>query len=473
MALARKLRKELIRIVGKPHCKTEPAELALYGYDATPQAPLALPEAVVLPDCAEQVAAVVRLAAAARIPVVARGAGTNLTGGARAMAGGLVLSTQRMNRILAIDRDNLQAVVQPGVVTEALQDAVADGGLFYPPDPQSKETCTLGGNLAENAGGPRAVKYGVTRQYVLALEAVMADGQRLRFGARTIKSVAGYDMVSLLIGSEGTLGIITEATLRLLPLPAARATLLAAFDSIESAAAAVGAVLRAGVLPSALEFVDAETIRCIQAQQPVGLPAAAAAALVIEVDGREREVAAAADAVQAVVERSGAVELRRAADEDEAAQLWKARRAAGPALAHIAPHKFNEDIVVPIARLPEAVGGIHAIAENNRVSCACFGHAGDGNIHVNFLVQPDDADQARRVEAAVAQTFELVVSLQGSITGEHGVGTTKQPFLGRELAPGAMAAMRSVKRALDPHGILNPHKIFPDEAAAGPGAAEA
>lgn len=459
--LQRKVLKKLTAIVGKQACKAEPAELATYGYDATPQAPLAPPDAVVFPDTAEQVAAIVCLANEHRIPIVARGAGSNLTGGARAIQGGVVLSTQRLNRILAIDTDNLQAVVQPGVVCEDLQDAAAEVGLFYPPDPQSKEICTLGGNLAENAGGPRAVKYGVTRQYVLGLQAVLPTGELVRVGARTIKSVAGYDLVSLLVGSEGTLGVITEATLRLLPMPAARGTLLAVFDAIDLAAKAVGAILRAGVIPSALEFVDQETLKCIQAHQPLGLPEGAAAVLVIEVDGRPAEVDAAAEQVVAVLEQVGAVRIERAADQAEADRLWRARRGAGPALARIAPHKFNEDIVVPIARLPEAVGGIHEIAQQHDIACACFGHAGDGNIHANFLVHPDDEDEAARVERAVEQTFDLVVSLGGSITGEHGVGTTKQPYLAKELSPEVLAAMGRIKRALDPNGIMNPGKVLP------------
>lgn len=453
--------KELRDIVGAEHLKTAPEELTLYGYDATPQAPFALPDAVAFPGATTEIAEILKLANAQRFPVVPRGAGTNLTGGARAIDGGVVISTQRLNRILMIDEQNLQAIVQPGVVTCDLQEQAAKIGLFYPPDPQSKETCTLGGNLAENAGGPRAVKYGVTRHYVLALEVVLPQGQIVRLGARTLKSVAGYDLVSLLVGSEGTLGIITEATLRLIPAPETRKTLLIVFDKLEAAATAIGAIIRAKVVPAAIEFIDREAIRCVEEYQPAGLPTEAAAVLVIEVDGSAGEVECAARRVDEIMRAGGARTVRISRDEQEAELLWKARSVAGPALARIAPHKFNEDIVVPIARLPEAIVGVHDLATRHRVACACFGHAGDGNIHVNFLIHPDDADERRRVDDAIRETFTLAVALQGSITGEHGVGTTKQPYLGLELSLIALETMRRIKAALDPNNILNPGKIFP------------
>jgi len=470
VTLERGVRGELQRILGAANVLLDPAQLLTYSYDATPGAPRCPPEAVLLPEDTAQVAAVVGLAARTRTPLVARGAGTGMTGGARAIRGGWVLSTQRLNRILRIDLDNLQAVVQPGVVLKHFQEAVEDQGLFYPVDPQSLEACTLGGNLAENAGGPRAVKYGVTRQYVLALEAVLADGEIARFGARTLKSVAGYDMLSLLVGSEGTLGVITEATLRLLPAPAARGTLLACFETLEGAAAAVGATLRAGIVPAAIEFLDHASLGAVEAVEPLGLPPGVAAVLVLEVDGSAPEVERQAGAVRAVMAAAGASRVELAASEAEAERLWRARRALGPSLARIAPHKLNEDIVVPIVRLPEAVAGVHRIATEARVACACFGHLGDGNIHVNILVHPEDAGEMARAGQAVRATFELAVALGGSISGEHGIGTAKQPFLGLELGPRAMAAMRAVKAALDPLDILNPGKIFPvqDQAEVPP-----
>ncbi|NMB77052.1 MAG: FAD-binding protein [Myxococcales bacterium] len=457
--------RKLESIVGREHCQSAPEELLLHAYDAVPSAPPAMPEAVVFPADAAEVAAVVKLANQMRFPVVPRGAGTNLTGGARPIRGGVVLSLARLDRILAIDGKNLQAVVQPGVVTDALQVAADRAGLFYPPDPQSKETCTIGGNLAENAGGPRAVKYGVTRQYVLALEAVLPTGELTRLGARTLKCVSGYDMVSLLVGSEGTLGVITEATLRLLPRPAARGTLLASFARMEDATDAVAAVLQAGIVPSAIEFLDRFAVACVEDFEPAGLPREAGAVLVIEVDGVPAEVDRQQAEIEALLKKRPGAACRSAADEAQAERMWKARRAVGPSLARLAPHKLNEDIVVPIANLSRAVSDIHRIAAEQNVRCACFGHAGDGNIHANFLVRPEDPGEVRRAEEAVRRTFQRVVELGGTLSGEHGIGTTKQPFLGLELGAEVMHAMRAVKCALDPNDILNPGKIFPAETA--------
>jgi len=462
--LAKKVFTEIEKIVGRENLLTSDEELVLYGYDATPAAEVVKPDAVALPETAEQIAELVSLANRHKFPVIPRGAGTGLSGGSRPINGGLVLSTQRMNRILAIDIENLQAIVQPGVVTEELQRLVEAEGLFYPPDPQSKATCTIGGNLAENAGGPRAVKYGVTRQNVLALQAVLPQGQLVRIGARTLKSVVGYDMLSLLIGSEGTLGIITEATLRLLPLPPARATLLAVFDRIEVAAEAVAKTFHAGVVPSAIEFMDNASIRSVEEFEPSGLPVDAQAVLVLEVDGQPVQVKESAEKVRQVMQAQGARQVKLAANEAEAEALWEARRSLGPAVARIAPLKVNEDIVVPLTSLPEAVSKIHAIAEKYRIKSASFGHAGDGNLHVNFLANPDDKEEVARVDQAVAELFKLAVSLNGSISGEHGIGTTKQEFLSLELSPEVIEVMKAIKRAMDPLGILNPGKIFPVRA---------
>ena len=438
---------------------------ALYGYDATPQADLVLPDAVVLPADTGQIADIVTLANKESFPIVVRGAGTNLTGGARPIAQGVVVSTQRLNRILCIDQANLQVVVQPGVVTQDLKERVAEEGLFYPVDPQSQEICTIGGNLAENAGGPRAVKYGVTRQYVLGLEVVLPNGKIVRLGARTIKSVVGYDLVSLMVGSEGTLGIITEATLRLLPQPKATSTLLVNFDSMQLAAEAVGRLIRAAIGPSALEFIDQESIRAVSAYQPMGLPVDAEAVLIVELDGSPDDVDVRSAQALELLQSMGALTVERATSDKEAQQLWKARRSVGPALSQIAAHKFNEDIVVPIANLPQAVAGVHQIGRRHQIRCACFGHAGDGNIHVNFLVDPRDEQQAKRIRQAIEETFDLVVSLQGSISGEHGIGTTKMPYLSKEIGPVVLDCMRSIKDLLDPAQILNPSKIFPSKEA--------
>jgi len=453
--------KDLQRILGRENLAWGETERLCYGYDATVAADIVLPEAVAFPQTADQVAQILRLANRVPFFVIPRGAGSGLTGGARPVCGGLVLSTERMNRILAIDSECLQAVVEPGVVTEKLQLEVEKLGLFYAPDPQSRAVCTIGGNLAENAGGPRAVKYGVTRTHVLAAEAVLPQGELVRLGARTVKSVAGYDLLSLLIGSEGTLGVFTQATLRLLPLPRSRRTILAAFYSLEDCTRAVAAVLQAGVLPSALEFMDRAAVNCVEDYQPSGLPREAEAVLLVEVDGSEAQTAEDAALAKAVLEKHGARNLQQADDARSSEALWKARRAAGPALARIAPIKFNEDIVVPINRLPEAVLGIHRIAEKYATRCAIFGHAGDGNLHVNFLSPADNAQKLADVERAVDEMFDLVISLEGSITGEHGVGTTKAKYLPREIGLPVLELMRRIKQTLDPLGILNPGKIFP------------
>jgi len=450
----------LAAIVGKQHVLGDPVDRKLYGYDATPFAPLVMPDAVVLPGCADEIARIVKLANQEKFPLVPRGAGTNLTGGARPIQGGVVLSTQRMNRIIELDADNLQVVVQPGVVTGQLQAFLEGKGLFYPPDPQSKDTCTIGGNLSENAGGPRAVKYGVTRQYVLALQCVLPDGSLVRLGARTMKSVVGFDLVSLLVGAEGMLGVITEATLRLLPLPACRGTLLVSFARMETAGAAVAELFRDKLLPAAIEFMDRATLDCVRLAHPGVLPENVDAVLVVEVDGSREEVERLTPRVAAVMERLGSATCRWTLDPKESESLWKARRAVSPALGRIAPLKLNEDIVVPISRLPEAIRRIHEIGQKHRVTCACFGHIGDGNIHVNFLVQPTE-EERKRAELAVAELFELVISFGGSMSGEHGIGTAKQPFIELELSPPVLEAMRQIKRAWDPNDIMNPGKVFP------------
>ncbi len=459
--LERKIIGCLEDIVGSEYVKTSEEDRVLYGYDATPFAPKTLADAVVFPSTADEVAEVVLLANQYRFPVVPRGAGSNLSGGARPIRGGVVLSTQRMAEIIEIDTDNLQARVQPGVVNRDLQLRAQQHGLFFAPDPQSLEFCTIGGNLAENAGGPRAVKYGVTRQHVLAIQAVLPTGGLARFGARTIKSVAGYDMVSLLVGSEGTLGVITEATLRLLPLPQTRSTLLVVFDKVEACARAVSKTLQAKVIPSALEFMDQNAIRCVEAYQPSGLPTGAEAILLVEVDGSNADVDESSKRVEKIMRSSQAAAVTRSTSPEHAQALWKARQAVGPSLARIGPIKVNEDVVVPLSRLAEAVSGIDAISKKYRLACACFGHVGDGNLHVNFLLNDNHPDLMERVEQAVGELFALVVSLQGSITGEHGVGTSKQPYLSLELGDVQMDAMLRVKQALDPLGVLNPGKIFP------------
>jgi glycolate oxidase len=434
-----------------------------YAFDATRRK--FFPDAVAFPIDAEEVRQIVLLANRYRFPVVPRGAGSGLSGGALPVHGGVVVSTERMDRILAIDGENLYAVVQPGVVTETLKEAVRQVGLFYPPDPASLKFSTLGGNIAECAGGMCAVKYGVTRDYVLALEAVLGTGELVRTGVATVKGVVGYDLTRMLVGSEGTLGIITRATLRLVPLPEAAETLLALFQGNRDSAAAVNAIVAARVTPSAMELMDRTAIDCVRELVPVALPEGTRSALLLEVDGAGDSVAREADRLEAACRACGALEVRRAADARGRDELWKLRRSISPALRRVAPVKMNEDIVVPRSRLADMFDFLAGLAERKRVTIVNFGHAGDGNIHVNVMIQGTDADETRRAEEAVEEVFRTAVELGGTISGEHGVGSVKAPFLEMEVGPMGVSVMKRLKECFDPNGILNPGKIFPEEVA--------
>jgi glycolate oxidase len=405
---------------------------------------------------------VARLCHEMRVPLVPRGAGTGYTGGAVPVAGGIVLSLERLNRILEIDAENLLAIVQPAVITGDLQDAVEARGLFYPPDPQSLKESSIGGNVAECAGGPRAFKYGVTKRYVLALEAVLPSGEIVRTGSKAVKNVVGYDLTQLLVGSEGTLAIVTEVTLRLVPKPPAVSTLRACFADVPAAARAVSALLRRRVVPVTLELVDEDSLDAVAQHAGERLaPAGTGALLLVEVDGTAEAVAAEAREVAAACREVGALEVLVAADAAERAQLWRVRRELSYALRPIAPRKINNDVVVPRGRVPELFVLVERLRAAYDLRIPCFGHAGDGNIHVNIMIDPADADQVRRAEAAVGELFAGVVALEGSISGEHGIGFSKAPYLSLELSPETIALMKRVKQAFDPHGILNPGKIFP------------
>jgi glycolate oxidase len=411
----------------------------------------------------------------ARVPIVARGAGTGYTGGAVPTRGGIVLSLERMNRILEIDQLNLLARVQPNVITGDLQDAVEQVGLFYPPDPASLRQSALGGNVAECAGGPRAFKYGTTRRYVLALEAVLADGEIIHTGSKAVKNVVGYDLTQLLVGSEGTLAIITEITLRLIPKPAAHATLLAEFAGITHAVDAVTELIRRRVVPAAVELVDAASLDAlaVHAGRPLATPGAGAA-LIVEVDGSPESVAPEILLVEDACRAAKALVVRRAATEAERDDIWQLRRELSPALKKISTIKLNNDVVVPRGRIPELFELVRTIGIESGLPIASFGHAGDGNIHVNIMIPENSTltgqradgrgqkDAMERGERAVRRLFEGVVALEGSISGEHGIGMTKAPYLDIELSAAEIALMRRVKVAFDPNGILNPGKIFPD-----------
>jgi glycolate oxidase len=452
---------DLRTLLGPEWVRTDEPSRISYGTDALKRGRPA--DVVVLPGTAAEVAAVVRLCAAHRVPIVPRGGGTGYTGGAVPIKGGVVIALDRMNRILEIDEANLIAVVEPNVVTGDLQDAVEKVGLFYPPDPASLRQSTIGGNVAECAGGPRAFKYGTTKQYVLGLEAVLPTGEIIETGGKVVKNVVGYDLTHLLVGSEGTLAIITRIILRLVPKPPVQATLRGTFQSVEAAVDAVGHIIRERVVPAAVELVDGESLeavaRYLQARSLA--PEGTAAVLLVEVDGVPSSVEEEAARVERAMGESGATEVRRARDAAERHELWRVRRELSLSLKMVAGLKFNHDVVVPKGRIPALFELVRQIASEHRLRIPCFGHAGDGNIHVNIMVDPADEDEIRRAHEAERVLFEGVVAMEGSISGEHGIGFAKAPFLPLELSPDEIALMKRVKAAFDPHGILNPGKIFP------------
>ena len=447
--------KELKSIVGTAHFSLSPEELVVYSYDATRRE--SLPWVVVRPRSSREISEILGLANRERFPVVPRGAGTGMSGGSVPVQGGVVLSLERMNHILEIDEQDFIAVVEPGVITGDLQREVESRSLFYPPDPASRQFCTLGGNVAECAGGLRAVKYGVTKDYVLGLEVVLPTGETITTGARTVKSVAGYDLTKLIVGSEGTLGVVTRITLRLLRLPESVRTLAAFFNGVPVAAKTASAIMASGVLPRALEFVDQAALRAVEGYLKEDLSHGAAAMLLVEVDGPAESTAREADRIAEIMMLSGAVRVKRAETETEREHLWKARRSISPALYTIKPKKLNEDIVVPRSRIADSLQEIAAIAERHGLLIVNFGHAGDGNIHTNIMFDEVDTPKA---EAAVKEIFASTLRLGGSITGEHGIGLSKAAYLPMELGQDAIGAMRRIKHALDPNNILNPGKIF-------------
>jgi glycolate oxidase len=448
-------------IVGAEFLRADPASFEMYGQDALGQG--RPPDLVVLPGDTRQIAAIARLCNSHRVPLVVRGAGTGYTGGAVPTRGGVVLSMERLNRILEIDETNLLAVVQPNVITADVQRVVEHVGLFYPPDPASLETSSIGGNVAECAGGPRAFKYGTTRRYVLALEAVLPTGEIVETGSKAVKNVVGYDLTRLLVGSEGTLAIITRITLRLIPKPPARATVTALFADVQRAVDGVTQLIQRRVVPAAIELVDEDSLRAVQdhAGQEAA-PSGAGAVLIVEADGTQAAVDEDIDRVVNACRDAGAVRVTLAANEREREEVWKLRRLLSPALKATGLLKINHDVVVPRGRVPDLFAVVRELKEIYRLRIASFGHAGDGNIHVNLMVNAADADERARAKEAERVLFERVVALEGSISGEHGIGFAKAPYIGIELSPEEIALMKRVKAAFDPNGILNPGKIFPE-----------
>jgi D-lactate dehydrogenase len=446
---------DLRRLFAPGAFTTDAAECAVYGYDNSQR--MATPAAVVFPTAHEQVAGLVATCHAHRVPLVARGRGTNTTGATVPVAGGIVASFERMDRVLRIVPEDRLAVVEPGVLNGDLQAALAPSRLFWAPDPTSAPYCTIGGNIGCNAGGPRAVKYGATRDNVLALRAVAGTGEAFRCGTPTTKGSTGYDLVRLLVGSEGTLAVVTEATLKLTPLASSRRTLRATWQDVESAAAAVARIMAQPVVPCALEFLDGEALRLAREHGGDAVPVAGAM-LLIEVDGEPDTLPAAVDAVSRATRGEGLVELAVARDAGEVATLWAARKALSPALRTISPHKINEDVVVPVSRVPELVAATRALAAEHALPIVTFGHAGNGNLHVNLLPR-DDAERAR-APACLDALFDTVIRLEGTLSGEHGIGLAKRDFLPRALDASALALMRRIKEQFDPEGILNPGKLL-------------
>ncbi|HEY5513996.1 MAG TPA: FAD-linked oxidase C-terminal domain-containing protein [Geomonas sp.] len=453
---------KLREIVGRENVATEVQDMICYGYDATQME--FLPDCVVHPDGATEVSQILALANREGFPVFPRGAGSGFTGGALPKGGGVVLVTTRMNRILRIDTDNLVAEVEPGVVTENFQIAVEKLGLFYPPDPASLKFSTLGGNVAECAGGPRAVKYGVTKDFVMGLELVLPTGEVIRTGGETVKGVVGYDLTKLICGSEGTLGVITKIIFRLLPYPDAKKTMLTVFDSIDGAARAVSTIIKGKIIPTTLEFMDYATLTCVERRFNLGIPAEGRAVLLIEVDGDRDLIEKQAGQIHALIKPLGLVQFRVAKDAAESEELWRVRRLVSPSLRDVNPDKFNEDIVVPRSRVPDVIRRIEQIQNRYDIPIVNFGHAGDGNIHVNIMIDKSVPGQIEKAHEAIKEVFQAALDLGGTMSGEHGVGLSKQPFIPMELSSDQIAAMRAIKRALDPKNILNPGKMLPLEA---------
>ncbi|HDZ62157.1 MAG TPA: FAD-binding protein [Nitrospirae bacterium] len=437
---------------------TEPEDLYCYGFDASVNK--GLPLAVVRPIDTGEISKAAAFASDNGISIVPRGAGTGMTSGSVPVENSLIFSTEAMNRIIDVDEKNLVAVVEPGVINGHLQKVLESKGLFYPPDPSSMDFCTIGGNVAENAGGPRALKYGVTKDYVLGLEAVLPDGKVFTAGVKTHKGVVGYDLTRLIVGSEGTLVIVSKVFLRLLPLPEEIVTLLCAFPRLDNAATAVSRIIASRIIPRTLEFMDHETILAVENYKPFGLPVDAEALLLIEVDGAHSSVHEMTEKIVSICTSLGAG-VSVADDVFAKQRIWEARRAISPALYRISPSKINEDIVVPRSNIPDMLKSLKEIGIRHKLKIVNFGHAGDGNIHVNIMTDKKDVTEYKNAERAVKDIFEAALKLGGTISGEHGIGLAKARYLGMELSHESISLMKGIKGIFDPKGIMNPGKIFP------------
>ena len=449
----------LHRQLGADNILTDAADCWPYGYDnSRHHSP---PEAVVFAKTHAQVLELVRFCNNHLIPLTARGRGTGTTGGTVPVKGGIVLSFERMDRILEVDAPNRNMIVQPGATNQAVQEAAGKYGFFWAPDPTSAAYCTVGGNLAFNSAGPRAVKYGTARENTLALKAVTGTGEEIKTGVLTTKGVVGLDLTRLLIGSEGTLAVITEATLRLIPISETKRTLRAIYDSVDAAARAVSSLMSQPVIPCALELMDGHAINMIRSLPWANLPEDASALLMIEVDGSEDCIESAAIALSQSANIKGCLEVAVAGNAEEVRNLWSIRKALSPTLRKVAPHKINEDVVVPVSRMAELINGLNTLSQQHNISIVNFGHAGNGNIHVNLLVDPANNQQMEAAKHCLDDVFSLVLKLGGTLSGEHGVGITKRDFVDREIDPVTLELMQRIKLLFDPNEILNPGKTLP------------
>jgi glycolate oxidase len=450
--------KQITKIVGKENVLTSMEERICYSFDGTFQR--GIPELVVFPANTKEVAEIIKLANKEKFPVFPRGAGTGLSGGSIPMSSGIALVLTRMNKIKEINSEDMLAVVETGVITGCLNQEVEKLNLFYPPDPGSLKTCTMGGNVAENAGGPRAFKYGVTKDYILGLEVVTPQGEIMRTGGRTVKNVTGYDLTRLLTGSEGTLGIVTEITVRLLPKPNEIRTALVIFDKLEDAASSVTAIIKNGVIPATIELMDQITMNCVENINHLGLPLDAEAVLLIEVDGKKSQVEEDINGIEEICQKYNCREIQIASLVEDRERLWRARRAVSSAIVQLKPTKISEDATVPRSKIPEMVKRLREIATKYNLHIPVFGHAGDGNLHPNIIADKNDKEEMERVEKAVEEIFQAALDLRGTLSGEHGIGIMKKPYLEWELGDVGVDYLKAIKWAVDPNNILNPGKVF-------------
>jgi glycolate oxidase len=458
MACSPEIISELVGLLGPGSVLTSAEDLMVYAFDGT-AALTQQPGCVVFVRTAAEIQAVLRLAQRTKTPVVTRGSGTGLSGGSLPVPGCIVLCTVHMNRILEVDRANLTLLAEPGATTLQIAEAAAAAGLFYPPDPGSMKISTIGGNVAENSGGLRGLKYGITRNYVMGLEVVLPDGEILFTGNKCVKDVAGYSLKDLFIGSEGTLGVITRVLLRLIPQPAAKQTLMATFDAMDAAAQTVSDIIAAKIIPCTLEFLDRTTLRCVEDYAKIGLPDCEAL-LLMETDGHPAQVAEEAARMEEIARANGCREVRTAATEAEANALAGARRSAFSALARVSPTTILEDATVPRSELARMIRFVDQVAKKHRLRIGTFGHMGDGNLHPTFLTDERNTEEMHRVHVAFREIFDEAIRLGGTITGEHGIGVAKKEFLPKFLGDASMRVMRGLRRELDPQGILNPGKMF-------------